>query len=103
MWMNLGTGGWNQNPEQHLNQINTTSPTHSRRSTALMNQATHWEIDSSSQIPAVSFDLGNEWDNWGDFDEENLVHASETSFASCSTTAKPETQQSVECNMSGTV
>ncbi|XP_040000435.1 probable ATP-dependent DNA helicase HFM1 [Xiphias gladius] len=99
--MNPGTIGWSQNPEQHLNQMNTTNSAPSARSTAVTNQGTNWETASSSQFPAVSFDLGNEWDNWGDFDDENLVHASETSFASGTTDAKPQIQQSIACNTPG--
>lgn len=38
----------------------------------------------SSHTPSVTFDLGNEWD---DFDDDNLVHASETS---CTTVAKTQ-------------
>ncbi|XP_073346991.1 probable ATP-dependent DNA helicase HFM1 [Pagrus major] len=95
MWMNPGVSvGVSQN---HLNQINTTSSAYSKRSTAVSKQSTHYENASSSQIPTVSFDLGNEWDDWGDFDDENLVHASETSLASCPT--KPQVQQSVIYNM----
>lgn len=101
--MNPGTIGWSQNPEQHLNQMNTTNSALSARSTAVTNQGTNWETASSSQFPAVSFDLGNEWDNWGDFDDENLVHASETSFASGTTDAKPQIQQSIACNTPGRV
>ncbi|XP_032386453.1 probable ATP-dependent DNA helicase HFM1 isoform X2 [Etheostoma spectabile] len=86
-WMNPGTSvGVSQNHKPLLNQINTTS--YSKRSTAGSNQGAHYENASSSQIPTVSFDLGNEWDDWGDFDDENLVHASETSSASCPTNAK---------------
>ncbi|KAM9459939.1 putative ATP-dependent DNA helicase HFM1 isoform 2-T5 [Salvelinus alpinus] len=39
---------------------------------------------SSSHTPSVTFDLGDEWD---DFDDDNLVHASETS---CTTVAKTQ-------------
>ncbi|XP_030258651.1 probable ATP-dependent DNA helicase HFM1 isoform X2 [Sparus aurata] len=96
-WMNPGVSvGVSQN---HLNQINTTSSAYSKRSTAVSKQSTHCENASFSQIPTVSFDLGNEWDDWGDFDDENLVHASETSLASCPT--KPQVQQSVNYNMPG--
>ncbi|XP_061796981.2 probable ATP-dependent DNA helicase HFM1 isoform X1 [Nerophis lumbriciformis] len=53
--------------------------------------------ETLSQIPSVSFDLGNDWDDWSDFDDENLVRASDTSqslyvpaashqLAECSTT-----------------
>ncbi|XP_028448259.1 probable ATP-dependent DNA helicase HFM1 isoform X4 [Perca flavescens] len=98
MWMNPGTSvGVSQNHKPLLNQINTTS--YSKRSTAGSNQGARYENASSSQIPTVSFDLGNEWDDWGDFDDENLVHASETSSASCPTNA--EVQQSVYYNMPG--
>ncbi|XP_029560143.1 probable ATP-dependent DNA helicase HFM1 isoform X1 [Salmo trutta] len=38
----------------------------------------------SSHTPSVTFDLGDEWD---DFDDDNLVHASETS---CTTVAKTQ-------------
>lgn len=40
---------------------------------------------SSAQIPAVTFDLGREWDDWGDFDDQNLIQASETSASLCKT------------------
>ncbi|XP_040912221.1 probable ATP-dependent DNA helicase HFM1 [Toxotes jaculatrix] len=100
-WMNPGTSGWSQSPEQHLNHVNATNAAHSKRSTELTNQASHCETYSSSQIPTVSFDLGAEWDNWDDFDDENLVHASETSLASCTANAKPQIQQSDEYNMPG--
>ncbi|KAF0047157.1 hypothetical protein F2P81_000790 [Scophthalmus maximus] len=96
------TSGWSQNPERHLNKINTTTSADSkRRSTAVTNQGSCCETASSSLIPTVTFDLGNEWDDWGDFDEENLVHASETSIASCTVNAKPQIQQSVQYNMPG--
>ncbi|XP_022610745.1 probable ATP-dependent DNA helicase HFM1 [Seriola dumerili] len=75
VWMNPGTSGWSQIPEQHLNQINTSNPAFSKRSTVVTNQDTQCETASSLQIPAITFDLGNEWDSWGDFDDENLVHA----------------------------
>nr|XP_029498094.1 probable ATP-dependent DNA helicase HFM1 isoform X4 [Oncorhynchus nerka] len=39
---------------------------------------------SSSHTPSVTFDLGDEWD---DFDDDNLVHASETS---CTTVANTQ-------------
>ncbi|XP_047188173.1 probable ATP-dependent DNA helicase HFM1 isoform X2 [Scophthalmus maximus] len=102
VWMKPETSGWSQNPERHLNKINTTTSADSkRRSTAVTNQGSCCETASSSLIPTVTFDLGNEWDDWGDFDEENLVHASETSIASCTVNAKPQIQQSVQYNMPG--
>uniref|UniRef100_A0A3Q1EIP3 Probable ATP-dependent DNA helicase HFM1 n=1 Tax=Acanthochromis polyacanthus TaxID=80966 RepID=A0A3Q1EIP3_9TELE len=91
------TGG-SQNAKQHLNQINTTSSACSQRSTTVSE-----EQASSYQMPAVTFDLGNEWDDWGDFDDENLVHASETSLASCVINSRPQVQQSVEYNTAGRV
>ncbi|XP_053293383.1 probable ATP-dependent DNA helicase HFM1 [Pleuronectes platessa] len=101
VWMNQGISVWSQNSELHLNRTNTTTSSHSERPTAVTSQGSYCETALSAQIPTVTFDLGNEWDDWGDFDDEHLVHASETSFASCTTNAKPQTQQSVECNMPG--
>lgn len=40
---------------------------------------------SAAQIPTVCFDLGNEWD---DFDDENLLRASEPSLTLCPANAK---------------
>uniref|UniRef100_A0A4W5NV21 DNA 3'-5' helicase n=1 Tax=Hucho hucho TaxID=62062 RepID=A0A4W5NV21_9TELE len=42
---------------------------------------------SSSHTPSVTFDLGDEWNVWDDFDDDNLVHASETS---CTTVANTQ-------------
>ncbi|XP_071346356.1 probable ATP-dependent DNA helicase HFM1 isoform X2 [Trachinotus anak] len=97
VWMNPGTSGWSR----HLNQINTSNPSSSKTSTAVTNQDSCCETTSSSHIPAVTFDLGNEWDSWGDFDDENLVQASETLVASCIANAEPQIQQPVEYNMPG--
>ncbi|XP_070775191.1 probable ATP-dependent DNA helicase HFM1 [Enoplosus armatus] len=95
VWMNSGISvGVSQNHKPHLNQISTTNSAHSKRSTEVSNQGAHGENASASQIPTVSFDLGSEWDDWGDFDDENLVHASETSLALCPTNARPQVQQS---------
>lgn len=41
---------------------------------------------SSTQVPAICFDLGNEWD---DFDDENLLCASEALLTSCPANANP--------------
>ncbi|XP_042284250.1 probable ATP-dependent DNA helicase HFM1 isoform X1 [Thunnus maccoyii] len=91
VWMNPGFSvGVSQNPKLHVNQISTVN---SKRSTVLSNQGAHSNNVSLSQIPTVCFDLGNEWDDWGDFDDENLVHASETSLTSCAPNAKPQVQQ----------
>ncbi|XP_035525900.1 probable ATP-dependent DNA helicase HFM1 [Morone saxatilis] len=97
VWMNPGISvGVSQNHKPLLNQINTTNWAYSKRSTAVSNQSAHCKNILSSQIPTVSFDLGNEWDDWGDFDDENLVRASETSC-----TAKPQVQPSVDYNTPG--
>ncbi|XP_062285176.1 probable ATP-dependent DNA helicase HFM1 [Scomber scombrus] len=86
VWRNPGFSvGVSQNPKLHVNPINTVN--------VLSNQGVHHNKASSSQIPTVSFDLGDEWDDWGDFDDQNLVHASETSLASCAPNAKPQVQQ----------
>lgn len=90
-----------QNHELHLSQVNTNNPAYSERSTAVSSQSANCERASSLQIPTICFDLGNEWDDWGDFDDDNLVHASETSLASC--TANAKVQQSVDNKMPGRV
>ncbi|KAK2822171.1 hypothetical protein Q5P01_022236 [Channa striata] len=91
VWQNSGFSVCTtQTPKEHLNQINTTNLAHSNRATGVSNQGSYCETASSSEIPTVSFDLGNEWD---DFDDENLVHASETSFASCSANAETQNKQ----------
>ncbi|XP_042353171.1 probable ATP-dependent DNA helicase HFM1 [Plectropomus leopardus] len=94
VWINRGMGvAVSQNHKPFLNQINTTNSAQSKTSAAVSNQGA-----SSSHIPTVSFDLGNEWD---DFDDENLVNASETSVTSCSTDVRPQVQQSVDCSLPG--
>ena len=98
--MTPGVGvGVSQNQKPHLYQINTTSSAHSKKSAAVSNQSVRREKASTSLIPTVTFDLGNEWD---DFDDENLVHASETSLASRPAYSKPQVQQNTaDCNMTG--
>lgn len=92
--MKPGVSGWTPNSEQHPNQMNTSNPVYSKRSTALMTKDAHHETALYSQIPAVTFDLGDEWDTWGDFDDENLVHASEISTNdACTANAGPQIQQ----------
>ncbi|XP_061654278.1 probable ATP-dependent DNA helicase HFM1 isoform X1 [Phyllopteryx taeniolatus] len=68
---------------------------HTARPWQVSNQSNQITSESLSQIPSVSFDLGNDWDDWGDFDDEKSVHASETSLT--------QTQQSTGCNISGYV
>ncbi|XP_071062483.1 uncharacterized protein [Pseudochaenichthys georgianus] len=53
-------------------------------------------IDRS--IVIVCFDLGDEWDDWGDFDDENLVNASEMPYQ---TNTVPTVQQSVNYSVTG--
>uniref|UniRef100_A0A3Q4G5E7 Probable ATP-dependent DNA helicase HFM1 n=1 Tax=Neolamprologus brichardi TaxID=32507 RepID=A0A3Q4G5E7_NEOBR len=89
LYMSVGS----QDSQQDLNQINTTSTGHSKSSTALPEQAALCKNTSSLQIPTVNFDLGNEWDDWGDFDDDNLMHASEPALTSYMT-AQPQIQQS---------
>lgn len=99
--MNAGSVGLSQNHKPHLNQISTTNWAYSKRSAAASKQGDYYGNASSSQIPTVCFDLGNEWD---DFDDENLVHASETSLATCRpAVATPQVQQSVDYNLPGRV
>ncbi|XP_068593669.1 probable ATP-dependent DNA helicase HFM1 isoform X2 [Cebidichthys violaceus] len=93
VWMNPGISvGASQNHKPLLNPIRGTS------SAVASDQSAHCANASSSQIPTVSFDLGNEWD---DFDDENLVRASETSLSSRPTGDEPEVQQRVDYNMPG--
>nr|XP_046265686.1 probable ATP-dependent DNA helicase HFM1 isoform X2 [Scatophagus argus] len=102
VWMNPGMNvGESQNHTPHQNLINTTNSSYSKRSTAVSDQSAQCENSLSSQIPTVSFDLGHEWDDWGDFDDDNLVHASETPLALCTTSSKPQVHQSVDYNMPG--
>ncbi|XP_026231243.1 probable ATP-dependent DNA helicase HFM1 isoform X2 [Anabas testudineus] len=101
-WINPGFSvGLNQNPKHRLNQINTTNSAHSKKSSVVTDLDAHCETTAPSQVPTVSFDLGNEWDDWGDFDDENLVNASETPLISHTTIDKPQMQQSGEFNMPG--
>ncbi|XP_077580372.1 putative ATP-dependent DNA helicase HFM1 isoform X1 [Stigmatopora nigra] len=54
------------------------------------NQTTHSNSQTFSQIPCITFDLGNDWDNLGD---EELVQAGDTFLT--------QTQQSTESKTSG--
>ncbi|XP_061694341.1 probable ATP-dependent DNA helicase HFM1 isoform X2 [Syngnathoides biaculeatus] len=66
---------------------------HSTTPLEVSNQSNIRTNETFSQIPSVSFDLGNDWDDWGDFDDEIPIHASETSLI--------KTQQSTGCSISG--
>ncbi|XP_068605031.1 probable ATP-dependent DNA helicase HFM1 [Brachionichthys hirsutus] len=94
-WTNPGTGthaGVDQEYKMHQNQINTTSPAYTKRSS----WNPHCKIPPPSHIPTVTFDLGNEWDDWSDFDDEKLVHASETPPGSCTANVEPQDQQPID-------
>lgn len=80
VWQKQDTSGWSQGLEQSTNQINTSSSGYSQRVIPVTSQVTHGATASSFQIPPVSFDLGNEWDDWSDFDDEKLVRAAQTSY-----------------------
>uniref|UniRef100_G3PSW6 Probable ATP-dependent DNA helicase HFM1 n=1 Tax=Gasterosteus aculeatus aculeatus TaxID=481459 RepID=G3PSW6_GASAC len=83
MWMNPGVSVCH-NQKPLLSRIQTTS------SAAVTNHGAHCVNASFSKIPTISFDLGNEWD---DFDDENLVHASEMPLDVCLSGAQPEVHQ----------
>ncbi|XP_034558926.1 probable ATP-dependent DNA helicase HFM1 isoform X7 [Notolabrus celidotus] len=80
VWMNSEP----QDQKHPLNQIKSTHPASPKRSSVVSNQGAL-----------------NEWGDWGDFDEENLVNASETSLVSRAAKAEPQIQKSVNHNTSG--
>ncbi|KAM4727735.1 putative ATP-dependent DNA helicase HFM1 [Anableps anableps] len=92
-WMTLKSGLGSRQ------QITTSSSASLNWSTVVSEQNSHCKEPSSLQIPSVTFDLGNEWDDWGDFDDENLLNASKTSPSPCKTSFKPEMQQQVQHKM----
>lgn len=104
VWTNPGFSvSVSQNHQMDRSQIETNSSVCSKSSAAASNHSTQGKNASSSQIPTVCFDLGDEWDDWGDFDDEKLVHASETSAVSCTTNHKPQVQQPVDNSKPGAV
>ncbi|XP_033959695.2 probable ATP-dependent DNA helicase HFM1 [Pseudochaenichthys georgianus] len=95
-WSNTGNSvGVKHKPLE--NQTNKSSA-YSNRSSAVPNLSAHRNNASSSHIPTVCFDLGDEWDDWGDFDDENLVNASEMPYQ---TNTVPTVQQSVNYSVTG--
>uniref|UniRef100_A0A1A8E875 DNA 3'-5' helicase n=1 Tax=Nothobranchius kadleci TaxID=1051664 RepID=A0A1A8E875_NOTKA len=72
-----------------VNQTKTSTSVHSNWSAATSEQ-------EALQIPAVTFDLGNEWDDWEDFDEENLLHTAAALVPQCRTKPEPQIQQRVD-------
>lgn len=108
VWTNPGFSvSVSQNHQMDQSQIKTNSSVCSKSSATASNRSTQGknasESESSSQIPTVCFDLGDEWDDWGDFDDENLVHASETSTVSCTTNHKTQVQQCADNSKPGAV
>ncbi|XP_043988990.1 probable ATP-dependent DNA helicase HFM1 isoform X1 [Gambusia affinis] len=96
-WMTLKSGSGSRSPP---NQISTVSSASSGWSTAVPEQKKPYKSPSSLQIPTVTFDLGNEWDDWRDFDDENLLNASETSPPQCTSSCQPQMQQHVQNKIS---
>uniref|UniRef100_A0A1A8I5T4 HFM1, ATP-dependent DNA helicase homolog n=2 Tax=Nothobranchius kuhntae TaxID=321403 RepID=A0A1A8I5T4_NOTKU len=72
-----------------VNQTKTSTSVHSNWCAATSEQ-------EALQIPAVTFDLGNEWDDWEDFDEENLLHTAAALVPQCRTKPEPQIQQRVD-------
>nr|XP_057922081.1 probable ATP-dependent DNA helicase HFM1 isoform X1 [Doryrhamphus excisus]XP_057922082.1 probable ATP-dependent DNA helicase HFM1 isoform X1 [Doryrhamphus excisus]XP_057922083.1 probable ATP-dependent DNA helicase HFM1 isoform X1 [Doryrhamphus excisus] len=85
-----------------MEAVHTDTADHMHQGSSGWRNARPWQVsrqannDTLSQIPSVSFDLGNDWDDWSDFDDENLVHASDTSQSLC----VPDT---AECSITGYV
>ncbi|XP_072220467.1 probable ATP-dependent DNA helicase HFM1 isoform X1 [Leuresthes tenuis] len=101
VWGIPETSGARRNSTEHLSQSDTRNSAKFIGSTATSKQGTLCESASSIQIPTVSFELGNEWDDCDDFDDEDLLHASEISLALGGTKAESQILQCVEYNMSG--
>ncbi|XP_047445151.1 probable ATP-dependent DNA helicase HFM1 [Mugil cephalus] len=98
-WMKPKMSCGSQNSKQHPNRIDTAGLACSNHLVAVTEQRALCRSASSLQIPTVNFDLGDEWDDWGDFDDENLVRACETTSVTRTAKAKPQIQQRVERNM----
>lgn len=75
--------GGSQIHHPDMSQMGANGFPYSKRSTFVSN--THCGAVSSTQIPTVCFDLGNEWD---DFEDESLLCASEESLTLCPANAK---------------
>ncbi|KAF7669759.1 hypothetical protein LDENG_00124140 [Lucifuga dentata] len=100
-WKKPGvSAGVSLNSAPHVNQTSETSLVYAKNSTAVPSQTTYCN-NVSSQIPSVNFDLGNEWDDWGDIDDENLVLASEMPQSLSTSNAKNQDQQSTDYNVPG--
>lgn len=104
VWMNPGfCASANQNHQLNRSQIKTNSTVCLKSSDAAPNCSSQGKNASSSQRPSVGADLGGEWDDWGDFDEENLVHASETSATSCTANHNPQVLPAADVSKPGAV
>lgn len=102
VWMNPGfCASANQNHYWDRSQIRTNSTVCLKSSEAAPNRRIQGKNASSSQRLSVGADLGDEWDDWGDFDEENLVHASETSDMLCATNYNPQVLPSGDTSKPG--
>lgn len=87
--MNPGfSDGGSQIHQPDISQMAANGFPPSKMSTFVSN--THCGPVSSTQIPTVCFDLGNEWD---DFEDENLLCASEESLTLCPANAKHQHSQ----------
>ncbi|XP_029686652.1 probable ATP-dependent DNA helicase HFM1 isoform X3 [Takifugu rubripes] len=89
MGMNPGfSDGGSQTHQPDISQTGANGFPRSEMSTFVSN--THCGAVSSTPIPTVCFDLGNEWD---DFEDENLLRASEESLTLCPANAKRQHSQ----------
>uniref|UniRef100_A0A674N2S1 Probable ATP-dependent DNA helicase HFM1 n=1 Tax=Takifugu rubripes TaxID=31033 RepID=A0A674N2S1_TAKRU len=77
-----------QTHQPDISQTGANGFPRSEMSTFVSN--THCGAVSSTPIPTVCFDLGNEWD---DFEDENLLRASEESLTLCPANAKRQHSQ----------
>lgn len=104
LWRNPGLGASaNQNPYWEGSQIKTSSTVGLGSSEVAPNRSIQGKNAPSSQRASVGADLGDEWDDWGDFDEENLVQASETSATLCTTNYHPQGRPAAGASKAGAV
>lgn len=97
--MNPGfSDGGSQIHPRDISQTGANGFPGSKMSTFVSN--THCGAVSSTQIPTVCFDLGNEWD---DFEDENLLRASEESLTLCPANAKHQHSQEKKTPGRGTL
>lgn len=83
VWLNSGLCvSGNQKHQSGQSQLKTKGAVCLKGPEAAQNRSSQVKTASSSQRVSVGPDFADEWDDWGDFDEENLMHASETSATS---------------------